>query len=540
MPTLWNRTYQSVSQTRSARSSISSWTVRICTILVVLGLMSSAGSAALINLKISGDLPGYSNVIEKWALSPNGQVVVFITDKETDNKYELYSVKLDGSSPVKISGTLSADEDVSDFIIAQDNTHVVFATTLSGSINNTELLSTPIAGGEAPIPLNGALPACGYIHGFQVSNNGLQVAYDVKSSCAYVEALYTTPIHGGEPALIHLIPQNEWSHVFEYAITPDSSKIVYIYEDASTGPSSSTISFQPIAGSAETVMGNDYGINFLISPDSRGIAYNGASGYFFFKNFDASSPTLIPPLNVEFRDDDFAFIPNSQTILFTREVSSSEVLGAISRDGGEPVYLSGETIAGGNVISFQITNDSKYVIYLADQRYDEAIELYGVPVDGSTSPFLISQLPATNRDVIDYAISPNSQSVVYIADQAAAGDEKYELYAWTNGTTIKLNDAITPIQGDVTDFAISNNSMGVVYLADQEVDERFELYAWIWGAREKLNLTLANNRDVKEFLITPNNQAAIYRADQDVWSKNELYMTTANFGYSVYLPVVVK
>ena len=69
-----------------------------------LGLLliatASLVSAVQINRKISGVMPAFGDA-EYSEISPDGQYVVYIADRESDDVYELYSVPLvGGSTPV--------------------------------------------------------------------------------------------------------------------------------------------------------------------------------------------------------------------------------------------------------------------------------------------------------------------------------------------------------------------------------------------------------------------------------------------------------
>ena len=48
----------------------------------------------------------------------------------------------------------------------------------------------------------------------------------------------------------------------------------------------------------------------------------------------------------------------------------------------QAVKLNGPLVAGGNVGQYVISDDSAWVIYLADQVVDEVYELFSVPVAG--------------------------------------------------------------------------------------------------------------------------------------------------------------
>jgi len=77
-----------------------------------------------------------------------------LTDQDTDNVDELYSVPIGGGTPpIKLNPNLNSDKDVSSFFqISPDGSTVVY--TAQGTDEVLELYSVPIGGGAAPVKLN--------------------------------------------------------------------------------------------------------------------------------------------------------------------------------------------------------------------------------------------------------------------------------------------------------------------------------------------------------------------------------------------------
>ncbi|MEO7974007.1 MAG: hypothetical protein ABIU84_10530, partial [Thermoanaerobaculia bacterium] len=84
-----------------------------------------------------------------WEFSPNDTRVVFIADRDVDEKRELYSVPVDGSaSPVKLNTSLIAAGDVSYYDISLDGTRVAYDADWAVD-ERREVFSVPIAGPSA-------------------------------------------------------------------------------------------------------------------------------------------------------------------------------------------------------------------------------------------------------------------------------------------------------------------------------------------------------------------------------------------------------
>src|SRR6185436_10718442 len=81
------------------------------------------------------------------------------------------------------------------------------------------------------------------------------------------------------------------------------------------------------------------------------------------------------------------------------------------------------------------------VVYHSDQDTAGKVELFGVPVDGSSAPLKLNQpMPTSSNDVTLSQLSADGTRVVYLAD--ADIDERVELYSAPtdgSGPVVKLN-----------------------------------------------------------------------------------------------------
>lgn len=191
----------------------------------------------------------------------------------------------------------------------------------------------------------------------------------------------------------------------------------------------------------------------------------------------------------------------------------------------------------GDVLEFQVSPDSRRVVYRADQDQDEVFRLYSVPIDGG-EVVALGRAPVAGGDVLPFVlqISTDSSVAVYRADLEA--DEVVELYAspLDGGPDRKLSGALVA-GGDVQSFALSADAARVVYLADQEADERFELYsvALAGGAPVRLNGPLVAGGDVQRFLVAPDGQRVVFAADATTDGVPELYQVPITGGPALRL-----
>ncbi len=191
------------------------------------------------------------------------------------------------------------------------------------------------------------------------------------------------------------------------------------------------------------------------------------------------------------------------------------------------VKLSGTMPTFGEVRSFEISPDGRYIVYLADQDTDQVFELYSVSLNGG-SPTRLNPLLPLGKEVLGFLICPDSSRVVYRADQDT--NNVYELYSVPIGgpaaSGIKLNGVLTE-GGAIGSYQISSDSSRVVYTADQQTDQVYELYSVPIGGPTasgiKLNYVLTAGRSVYSFQISSDSSRVVYTADQQTDQVYELY-----------------
>ena len=108
--------------------------------------------------QISGEMVTSGDVIYHQ-ISADSSRVVYHSDQETDDVYELYSVPIAGGPAVKLNDLLVAGGYVYSYQISTGSSRVVYLADQE-SDNVYELYSVPIAGGPA-VKLNGLLVAGG-------------------------------------------------------------------------------------------------------------------------------------------------------------------------------------------------------------------------------------------------------------------------------------------------------------------------------------------------------------------------------------------
>jgi len=223
----------------------------------------------------------------------------------------------------------------------------------------------------------------------------------------------------------------------------------------------------------------------------------------------------------------FKISPDGQYTVFVADIDSDDTfdLYSVPVDGSAPPTRLSNVLNGTSIIKFVIDSQDR-IVYTAEEDNAGVTELYRVNNDGSgkvkiNPEFVDGALLLLDRDVGYFQVSPDGGDIVYRADHDT--DDVFELYSVKiAGTNSKLNDPLIA-GGDVVDFKITLDGSRVIYQADQDISTQFELYTVLigGGAVDKLNFPLVAGGDVAQFELSTD--YVIYRADEAVDTKFELY-----------------
>jgi hypothetical protein len=507
-------------------------------------------------VKLNGDLYHHiGNIVllgtvqGDFQVSPDSSRVVYRADQDTDDVIELYSVPLNGGTPVKLNGILVSGGDVqADLMIglmtglvqiSADSNRVVYLADQDVD-DMVELYSRPLDGSGSSVKL---LPIVGDVTSFQISPDGSRVVYLVDQRWDEVFELYSVPLDGrGSPVRLSRILA-AGQNVTHFQISPDSSRVVF-RADSWVDDDFFHLHSVPLDGSEnQTILTSyylDVASDFQISPDSSRVVFradDNADGivqlYSVWLN-GSEDPVKLNGILAGGGDVDVGFqvSPDSSRVVYLSDQETNDVheLYSVPLDGsGSPVKLNGSLVLWGDVLSFQISADSSRVVYRADQDTDGVVELYSRPLDGSGSPVKLNGSLVGGGSVQSaFQISADSSRVVYLADQDA--DNVYELYSRPldgSGSPVKLNGSLLVANGDVhSGFQISADSSRVVYRADSEADQVFQVYSRPLdgsGSPVELNGSLVSGGHVTDFRISADSSRVVYHADQDTDNVYELY-----------------
>ena len=411
-------------------------------------------------------------------LSPDGRFVVYVHDATVDNARELWSVRVAGGAPIRLSGLLPVGASIDDFQISADSQRVVYSVDQE-TTGQTELYSIPIAGPEGSwIKLNDTLPAGGDVSHLQISPDSTSVIYLADQTTNNILDAWTVPIDGGTPTKLRPFITLAGSTVYEFSETPIS-------------PDGERVAFRANFSDLDK-----YEL-WSARVDGTGAVtrINGTM------NAGGNVTTLL-------------FSPDSSRVVYRADQQSDEVfeLYSVPSAGGSAVKLNGALTPGGDVGADEISPDSSRVIYRADQQTDEQVELYSVPLAGGGATKLNGAM-IPGGGVIEALISPDSSRVAYQASQDSANAELYSV-PLAGGSAVKLNPTL-PAGGNVYALAIAPNNERVVYLADQIEFGDFEVFSvpLAGGTSSRVSDELVFGGAVGDFKIAPGSDFVFYRGD---------------------------
>jgi len=226
---------------------------------------------------------------------------------------------------------------------------------------------------------------------------------------------------------------------------------------------------------------------------------------------------------------DFEISPDSRTVVYLAEqaVALRFELFTVPIDGSAPAVRLNPQLSGArDVVAFRIRADGGGVVYLADQELDERFELYEAPLDAGRASRKLNPALDAAEDVADFRLAPAGTYVVFRAD--AAADERFELYSVLlldlprsgafHSRPLAVRRRLTSLAGTQCvqpDYEISSSGRVVVYRADVQAPGSFGLFAVpIDGSTAPVPIGLAAGESVVSFHVSSDSTRVVYLAER--------------------------
>ncbi|HEX6884121.1 MAG TPA: hypothetical protein VF530_12145 [Planctomycetota bacterium] len=162
-----------------------------------------ASSALVLN---PPNAPGPYGIGVSYRITPDGTRLVVLADQEVDGVPMLFSLPLDGSQQVThLSQPIPGGATIwYEFVLSPDGTRVLYFTDAAAP-GRHELHSVPVAGGVAPVRLNGSIVAGGgfaltFPQPLPIAVSGRRVAYTLDQHQVGLDELFVVPIDGSQEA----------------------------------------------------------------------------------------------------------------------------------------------------------------------------------------------------------------------------------------------------------------------------------------------------------------------------------------------------
>jgi Tol biopolymer transport system component len=235
---------------------------------------------------------------------------------------------------------------------------------------------------------------------------------------------------------------------------------------------------------------------------------------------------------------DFQVSPDSKWVVFLAsedggtfkfELFSSPVA------GGTPVKLNPPMPMYQQVGGFSITPDSSRVVFGSTDLQGHR-NVYCVPIEGG-EPLMLNPPLAEGRNAGLYTVTPDGTKVVYVCNQERRS--AFELYVVNlDGSGLKKLNGPLVNGGSVADYVLSPDGSRLVYVADALTDDVFECFGVSLSGSNAVRLNavpkpgagaLAGNPP-RQYAVSPDNSRAVYIADHDTLGRYELYSASAAGG----------
>jgi Tol biopolymer transport system component len=385
-----------------------------------------------------------SGLVWDFALTPDGQTVIYMPDTQSREGGGLWRVPVSGGAPQRLGGEIGLE---GPFQISPDGRRLAAYARRGESLEEGhDLYILPID--HAPSDSSAAVRvaarylwrARGEHFAFAFSPDSRQVIWlDPYGEAA---GLYAMPVEGGKPRRVDAgdLP------VIDFAVTHDGRYVVYRAGYWRDHPEHGAFSV-PLAGGtplrlhARLAAGEYIGGPYL-SPDGRWVSYDvitdGSAGPPMTYVQPASGGTAITLTAITRH-----FSPDSRWLIYTQDEPEPGLYSQFL-DGGSPIRLNPPLPAGYEIDWSQVGPDSRYVLYSLSpgMRASMPIEegLYLVPIGGGPAVELTGTA-GSGRQAFGLFL-PDGRTILLYADYD--GDGAQALYTLDLGDDIPRSTGAPP------------------------------------------------------------------------------------------------
>jgi Tol biopolymer transport system component len=182
-----------------------------------VGHADGSGSVSVSGAMVAGGGVRLMQGNNPWA--SDGSRLVFVADKEVDEKFELFGVDPDGSALAKLSPALGANADVADYECSRVGALIAFKTT----VGNYDLQVMPVDGSLLPVPLSSPSESVGEFHWIPGGTRIAWSSYDFDDSLRHLRSREASS--GSTQELYTGLPGEDLAAIWRWA--PEGGRIAF-------------------------------------------------------------------------------------------------------------------------------------------------------------------------------------------------------------------------------------------------------------------------------------------------------------------------
>ena len=417
---------------------------------------------------------GSGQLIERinWQWSPDSSRIIFQSDLDNTGAPQIYSIAIDGTDLVSISGSLIPQCFSTEcWKASPDGSYITFLseTGNGGSVNQNIYLSPTLGGSQ--IRLNQLLSSDSRIKDWQWSADNTSVYY-VSQNLGSPAALYSVSPDGINRTLIS--QNGVQDGVYDYAVSAALNQIIFREDTNFAGiPSLFSVGTDGLNRveliDRETVPAMQVE-SWLLSPANQRVAYiANQEDQNFFELFTVE-------LDGDWhRKINFNLLPDGdiQTDWFWSSdgVSLAYFADVDSLDDFDELYVGSDDGASINRVNLSITAgasirisdapfaaDNARVVYQVENSNNQIEAIYSVLTDGSQNIRLTDSLSGNDYVFGDYLLSSDTNRILFRQYQQVDNLQTLHLSEVTSG---QKTDLVT--LGRIEYFSFSGDESKVIY-----------------------------------------------------------------------------
>lgn len=373
-------------------------------------------------LKLNYPLLNAGKNVIRFKISPNGLKVAYIADQDDVDKVNLYTVNLDGSQRHLVnSGVPTTAHEVASFEWMPSSSKLVYTTD---EFNAAGTLGLYIANFDGTSRLT--LSSGPVASQFAIAPNGSRVVYKFGALNPVARSIIpdaTGDVLLNTPFNLITFPA---SSVSGFVISPSSTKVVYRsnHDDDSkfelfsvnidgTGSRVKLNSSLVIGGN----VGLTPGVEFAISPDSSKVVYladqdvNNVTEIYSASLGVSGSTKLNSALTLNGDVESFKITPDSTKVVYMadKDVNGANEIFSVDISGGSEVKINTDLLLAENVAQYAISPNNSTIVYSMDKGNPSGVfSLFKNNLSGSNEVELTPALALSATGVYDSA-HPNSE-----------------------------------------------------------------------------------------------------------------------------------